>query len=213
VEFFKVRRTIIMMPTSNSASADRLEKLIKKRMQSGSDKKAVDEQIWNVFGEEWSVVFTDLSGFSRRVAEFGIVHFIQTIYESLRICVPIVEDHDGLLLKTEGDSMLIIFRKPERALRCCIAMMDALAKYNANLIEAERVLLCIGVGFGKMLRISDTDVFGAEVNAASKLGEDTARSRDILVTGPVQRALKDSFKFKPLDYVPPGTDSAFKLVR
>ena len=200
-----------MMPISTSASAVRLEKLIRKRMATGADKNAVDEQIWNVFGEEWAVVFTDLSGFSRRVAEFGIVHFLQTIFESLRICVPIIEDHDGLLLKTEGDSMLMVFRRPERALSCCVAMMNAVGDYNKTQGDADKVLLCIGVGFGKMLRISDTDVFGAEVNAASKLGEDTAKSGDIFVTGPVQRAVSDKFKFTPMEFCPPGTDSSFRL--
>jgi len=201
-----------MMPIKTSASAVRLEQLIQKRMQPGIDKKKVDEQIWNVFGEEWAVVFTDLSGFSRRVAEFGIIHFIQTIYESLRICVPIIEDYDGLLLKIEGDSMLMVFRKPERAVACCIAMQRAVQKHNESLPDTEKVLLCIGIGFGKVLRIGDADVYGAEVNAASKLGEDTAKKLEIMVTGPVQRALKSEFKFEPLDYVPPGTDSAFKLV-
>ena len=33
-----------------------------------------------------------------------------------------------------------------------------------------------------MLRIGDLDVWGREVNAASKLGEDTARAGEILLT-------------------------------
>ena len=33
-----------------------------------------------------------------------------------------------------------------------------------------------------LLRIDDNEVWGAEVNAASKLGEDTARGGEILVT-------------------------------
>jgi hypothetical protein len=45
------------------------------------------------------------------------------------------------------------------------------------------VLLCIGLGYGDVLRIGDSDVFGAEVNAASKLGEDHARPYEIMVTG------------------------------
>ena len=107
--------------------------------------------------------------------------------------------------------MLMVFRRPERALSCCVAMMNAVGDYNKTQGDADKVLLCIGVGFGKMLRISDTDVFGAEVNAASKLGEDTAKSGDIFVTGPVQRAVSDKFKFTPMEFCPPGTDSSFRL--
>lgn len=44
------------------------------------------------------------------------------------------------------------------------------------------MLLCVGIGYGRVLRIGDLDVFGAEVNAASKLGEDIAKANEVLVT-------------------------------
>ena len=53
------------------ASEDRLEKLIQARLRPGADKEAIDRRIWDLFGEEWCVMFTDLSGFSRWVARFG----------------------------------------------------------------------------------------------------------------------------------------------
>ncbi len=65
-----------------SASMDRLQKLIEMRLEPGADKDMIDKRIWDLFGEKWAVMFTDLSGFSRQVAEFGIVHFLQVIYES-----------------------------------------------------------------------------------------------------------------------------------
>jgi hypothetical protein len=51
---------------------ERLGSLIEERLKPGADKKAIDARIWDIFGETWSVLFTDLSGFSRHVAEFGI---------------------------------------------------------------------------------------------------------------------------------------------
>jgi len=54
--------------------------------------------------------------------------------------------------------------------------------YNQGRVAAEHVLLCVGLGHGELLRIGDHDVFGAEVNAASKLGEDVAGPSEILVT-------------------------------
>ncbi len=42
-----------------------------------------------------------------------------------------------------------------------------------------------------MLRIGDDDVFGSEVNAASRLGEDIARTGDILVTRSVRDKAAD----------------------
>ncbi|MGH8119507.1 MAG: hypothetical protein ACRESK_02725 [Gammaproteobacteria bacterium] len=56
--------------------------------------------------------------------------------------------------------------------------------------------------------------FGAEVNAASKLGEDTAGPGEILITGGVNRNITwpYSISVEPLDTIPPGADSAFRVL-
>jgi adenylate cyclase len=198
---------------ASNASQDRLEKLIEKRLRSGNEKKRVDEQIWNLFGERWAVMFTDLSGFSRRVADFGIIHFLQTIYESNRLLVPIIEEYSGILLKVEGDSLLVIFRSVDEAIECAVAMQRCTKEYNLERAENEQVLLCVGLGYGDVLRIGDSDVFGAEVNAASKLGEDTAKAYEILVTGSVRKAANgtNGFPFDSIETVPPGAEAAYRL--
>jgi adenylate cyclase len=197
---------------ANSASLDRLEQLIEARLRDGADKTRIDARIWNLFGERWAVMFTDLSGFSRRVAEFGIIHFLQVIYESQRLLVPCIDDHDGVLLKMEGDSMLVIFRSAAKAMECAIGMQHTLEAHNDERTEAERILLCVGLGFGEVLRIGDADVFGAEVNAASKLGEDVARAGEILVTDNVRRELADTpLRFTRIDEVPPGAVAAHRV--
>ncbi|MCS6243981.1 MAG: adenylate/guanylate cyclase domain-containing protein [Opitutus sp.] len=198
-----------------SASEDRLEKLIAERIKPDSDKKHIDARIWDLFGEEWCVMFTDLSGFSRNVAQFGVIHFLQTIAESHRLLIPIIEDHDGILLKTEGDSFLVIFRNPPKALTASIQMNKALATYNQNRTPEEHVLLGVGLGFGRVLRIGDSDVFGAEVNAASKLGEDTAKAYEILVTEAAYQALSTNanlgVSFELLAEAPTGFGKAYKV--
>jgi len=196
------------------ASQDRLEKLIEERLKPGADKEAIDRRIWSLFGEEWAVMYTDLSGFSRKVAEFGIIHFLQTIAESSRLFVPCINGHDGILLKTEGDSMMVIFRSPVSAIECAVEMQAAARRYDADRSEEEKVLLCVGIGFGRVLKIGDHDVFGAEVNAASKLGEDTAKAWEILVTDSVKSAVagRPDFAFEPIDTVPPGAKAAHRLL-
>lgn len=196
------------------ASMDRLERLIAARLEPGADRAQIDQRIWDLFGETWAVMFTDLSGFSRRVAEFGVIHFLQVIFESQRVLVPCIEDHDGILLKLEGDSMLIMFRSVRKALECALAMQRTLVAYNRDRDEAEQVLLCLGIGHGPVLRIGDDDVFGAEVNAASKLGEDVAGPWEILVTENVRRALADfaEVDFEKLTEEPPGADAAYRVL-
>lgn len=198
---------------ASSASEDRLERLILERLQPNADKQEIDDRIWDLFGEEWAVMFTDLSGFSRGVAKFGIIHFLQTIYESERLLIPVVEKHDGILLKVEGDSMLVIFRRAQKAIQGAIQMQHVLREYNLDRPDVEQVLLCVGIGFGRVLRIGDSDVFGQEVNAASKLGEDLARPWEILVTESVRQQATDlrGVSYVEIDEVPPGAGKAYRL--
>jgi adenylate cyclase len=127
--------------------------------------------------------------------------------------LPIVRDHDGILLKIEGDSFLIIFKRPDRALRSAIAMQHACQRLNVGRPPEEQVLLCVGLGYGEVLRIGDEDVWGAEVNAASKLGEDTAKANEILVTGAFRDGLTrtDELQFEELQDVIPGTKLSFRV--
>jgi len=48
----------------HGASEDRLQKLMTERLQPDADREAVDRRIWDLFGEEWCVMATDLAGFS-----------------------------------------------------------------------------------------------------------------------------------------------------
>mgnify|MGYP000851708556 CR=1 FL=1 len=195
------------------ASEERLEQLIQARLLPGADKNAIDTRIWDLFGEDWSIMFTDLSGFSRKAAEFGIIHFLQVIFESQRILVPCIERNDGIVVKIEGDSMLVIFRRPDKALECALAMQQACSDYNVQKPDTEKVLLCVGLGSGKILKIGDTDVWGAEVNAASKLGEDTAKAGEILVTDEMRKRLAGtSFRFERIEETPPGASGAYRLL-
>lgn len=190
----------------------RLRRLIAERLEDGADKPAIDARIWAEFGEEWCVMATDLSGFSRGVAEFGIIHFLQTIFESERLLLPIVEQHRGKLLKVEGDSFFVIFRDPDDALRAAMEMQRAVRTYNLSQPPEEQVLLGVGLGFGQVLRTGDEDVFGNEVNSACILGESFAKAFDILVTDAVRQRANGELHFEEFPHVPPGAGRAWRLV-
>jgi adenylate cyclase len=201
------RRSIVQ-----SASEDRLYDLIEERLGEGADKEAIDRRIWDLFGEEWCIMATDLTGFSRGVAEFGIIHFLQTIFESERILVPVVQQHDGILLKVEGDSFLVIFRNPAKALQAAVEMQRTVRRYNRDKVPEEHVLLGVGLGFGRVLRVGDADVFGNEVNSACILGETYAGAYEILVTKAVRDRAGDACTFEEFPQVPPGAGKAYRAL-
>lgn len=204
----------ISFSTAMQNSEDRLYGLIAKRLAPDANKIEIDQRIWDLFGEEWCVMMTDLAGFSRQVAEYGIIHFLQTIYESERLLLPVIEQYEGFLLKTDGDSLLVIFRKPQKALQCAIVMQQVLVPYNEAKVEQEKIHLSVGLGFGTILRVGNTEVFGAEVNAACKLGEDTAKQGETLVTAAFQQACIDfsGVTYEKLSLAPAGVDAAYKAI-
>jgi adenylate cyclase len=167
-----------------------LWELIERRIEGGNH-QAIDDEIWARFGGEWTVMATDLAGFSRQVAKFGIVHFLQTIHEQTRRLEPIVAEHGGHLVKTEADSMLILFSSAPAAMRSALAMQAACRAISETREPEDKILLCIGIGHGRLLKIGDNEVFGHEVNLASKLGEDTAKAHEILATPAARTAIGD----------------------
>lgn len=192
-------------------SEQRLWALIEERSRPDADVVAIDARIWELFGEDWAVMFTDLAGFSRRAERFGIIHFLQIIHEKKRLLVPLIARENGFLVKTEADSFLILFRTPDSALRCAVEMQRACQAISARRVEEEKLLLCVGVGYGRVLRIGAHDVWGSEVNAASKLGEDTAGPDEILVTASARAALTGSFELHPTEIEVPGSQDNFAL--
>jgi class 3 adenylate cyclase len=196
-------------------SEARLWQLIDERTRPGADTARIDARIWDLFGEDWAVMVTDLSGFSRQVAAFGITHFLQVIHEQKKLLLPIVADHDGILIKIEADSFLILFKRATSAVACAVAMQHACQLTNRRRMPEEQIRLCIGIGSGRILRIGDSDCYGQEINAASKLGEDTAKADEILVTEAVRRQCLEAqppWRFADLGAAVPGSERNHRLL-
>jgi class 3 adenylate cyclase len=193
------------------AGEARLWRLIAERCEDDADLPTIDSKIWDLFGEKWAIMFTDLSGFSRGVENFGIIHFLQIIYQHNTLVAPIIDDHQGFLLKVEGDSLLALFRRPEAALQCAIELQRACQRISQRKMAEEEILLCVGLGYGDVLRIGEHEVFGAQVNAASKLGEDTAGANEILVTDAMVEACGGMERgcYSEMDVGIPGADKAY----
>ncbi|MBK6529015.1 MAG: hypothetical protein IPF99_05370 [Deltaproteobacteria bacterium] len=70
-----------------------------------------------------------------------------------------------------------------------------------------------GHRLGQVLRVGDRDVFGAEVNAASKLGEDIATANEVLVTEGLRGAAGElaGMAYSELAVEVPGTARAYRL--
>lgn len=202
-----------MSDDSVRGSEARLFGLIGERMLPGADTKRIDQRIWDLFGEDWAVMVTDLAGFSRQSAAFGIIHFLQIIHEQKRLLFPLVASYDGIVLKTDADSLLVLFRRTSSALKCAIEMQRTCKRVNERRTPEEQILLCVGIGSGRVLRVGDLEVFGTEVNAASKLGEDIAKAHEILVTKGAKDAAGavEGVQYLDLALAVPGSEHNYRL--
>ena len=135
------------------------------------------------FERTQTVLVLDMAGFSRLTRQRGILHTLAMIHRMRSLCAPQVESVGGRLLKTEADNLLAVFPDVERGLRAALGMNIACAEDAAlrGRSPEEAVRVCIGLGHGPMYDLGD-DVFGDEVNLASKLGEDLAEPGEILLT-------------------------------
>ncbi|MGH7539222.1 MAG: adenylate/guanylate cyclase domain-containing protein [Gemmatimonadales bacterium] len=152
----------------------------------------VDREISAALEVTGAVLVCDSSGFTATTRRRGILHFLSLLIQSYALSIPLVATHRGTLIKNEADNLIAVFDRPDDAVRCAVAMQDAHRRRNATVDdEDERFYVCMGIDYGRYLRLAD-DVFGDAVNLAYKLGEDLAGRGEILVTEPVARAVGDA---------------------
>jgi class 3 adenylate cyclase len=164
-----------------------LDRLLAERHGS-DDPAAVDERIRQRFGARRAVLFSDMAGFARLTEQRGIEHFLTLIYRMRQLCGPPLDQY-GRLVKTEADNLFAVFDSPGAAVAAARGMVAACVADSAGRPDDEAVRIGVGIGWGDVLDIDGLDLFGHEVNLASRLGEDVSDAGDILVTRAVFSAL------------------------
>lgn len=135
-----------------------------------------------------AIVFTDTADFTVRTARDGILHFLMLFERLVPEARRSVARAHGELVKVEADSFLLRFEDAVSACRGIDAMEATLRRLNRGRPANERLRFGYGVGFGDVLDL-EHDLFGLEVNLASKLGEDMARPGEALLTPAAAAAL------------------------
>ena len=168
---------------------DELDELLRLRAVGG-DVEAIDRRVWERFGARRAVLISDMSGFSRLTEGLGIVHCLGLIHRMGALCRPLIE-REGRLVKAEADNLLAVFEEPGMAVAAARAMVEACRLDGASRAPEDRVQVCLGIGWGDVLDLDGQDVFGDEVNLASRLGEDLAGPGEILLTNAAWEAVHE----------------------
>jgi len=101
-----------------------------------------------------------------------------------QLVLPVLETprHGGRLLKLEADNVYAVFPDAPLALDAALEVQRKLAAANQVLPADWDLHVCMGIGYGDVLAVGDDEVYGHEMNLASKLGEDVGCGGEVLLT-------------------------------
>jgi class 3 adenylate cyclase len=159
-----------------------LERLLALRNDHPERLLEIDRQIHESFAETHAVLVLDMCGFSRLTARYGITHFLAMIHRLHSIVLPIVAGHDGTLVKTEADNVFAVFSDVPPAVAAAIEIQERLHAANVFLPEDWDLHASLGIGYGELLMVGADDLYGNEMNIASKLGEDIAGKGEVFLS-------------------------------
>src|SRR4029079_4160537 len=116
-----------------------------------------------------AVLAADVVGYSRLMGidEEGTLAALKTHRREL--IDPLIAQHQGRIVKTMGDGLLIEFASIVDAVRCAVVMQQGMESRNANVDEGRRIRFRIGINVGDVI-VEGDDIFGDGVNVAARLG-------------------------------------------
>lgn len=134
-----------------------------------------------------AIMFTDIVGFTERTSHQSRAENQAMLDGFEHIVRPLISHFSGNLIKMIGDACLATFNSPTDAVRCGMAMQDALAERNQGLAADQQVHIRVAINAGEV-RLSGKDVFGEAVNVASRV-EGIAPADEIYLTEAVYLAM------------------------
>src|SRR2546426_11045413 len=96
---------------------------------------------------------------------------------------PKIAEHDGRIVKTTGDGLLLEFPSVVDAVRCGVDLQRGMTERNEGIAPDKRLEFRIGINVGDII-IDGDDIFGDGVNVAARL-EALAEPGGICISGKV----------------------------
>jgi class 3 adenylate cyclase len=169
-----------------------LDTLLIERVEHPERMKAIDKKIKQQFEKTAAVMVLDMSGFSRLVQRYGIIHYLAMIRRMRRVVAPVIARHSGVVIKFEADNCFAVFPKADDAVGAALEINHDMDVANLATPDESDVYVCIGLGFGPTLLACD-DLYGNELNLAAKLGEDVAEKSEVLATDAIKKNCKKTW--------------------
>jgi adenylate cyclase len=130
-----------------------------------------------------AILAADIAGYARlmRADEEGTHRRLQALRK--HVIDPSVALHQGRLVRTMGDGLLIEFASAVVAVRCAIAILGGTAARNVDLPQDRCLEYRIGIDLGELM-VEGADIFGECLDVAARL-ERMAAPGTLLISGAV----------------------------
>jgi adenylate cyclase len=115
-----------------------------------------------------AILAADIVGYSRLMAadEEGTLRRLKALHQGL--AAPKIAAHNGRIVKTLGDGMLVEFASVVDAVRCAVEIQQAVRERDPDVAAADRMELRIGINLGDAI-VEGGDLYGDSVNVASRI--------------------------------------------
>jgi class 3 adenylate cyclase len=126
-------------------------------------------------------LFTDIKGSSDLYNRVGDARAYGFVREHYAVLTRAVREHDGAVVKTIGDAVMAAFADPASALDAALAIRDAIARFNRELVAEPgadvAIVVKLGLHSGPCIAVTlndRLDYFGRAVNLAARLQGESA---------------------------------------
>jgi serine/threonine protein kinase/class 3 adenylate cyclase len=165
--------------TSMMRTEDNVDELLKARAE-------IDEQLRR-HKNSLTVLFTDVVGSTSYFERNGDTAGLVMIHRHDELAARAIEQNNGRLVKTIGDSAMAEFAEPKSAVRAAVEIERQFHQLNLTLAENKRVDVRIGIHTGVGFR-KGNDLFGDVVNVTARIVKRTAPAQ-ILISRPMYEAI------------------------
>ena len=140
-----------------------------------------------------AILAADVAGYSRLIGadEEGTLERLKALRHEL--IDPTIADYHGRIVKTTGDGLLVEFASVVDAVRCAVAVQQAMPERDTGVVADNRIELRIGINLGDVI-VEGDDLYGDGVNIAARI-EGLADAGGVFVSNTVHDQVRDRLPF------------------
>ena len=126
-----------------------------------------------------TIFASDVVGFSKMMGT-DEVNTLKILKERRKVIDKIIDDHDGIIFGSAGDSVIAEFASPIKAAQAAVDTQLKMKTMNHGLEDSETMIFRVGINIGDVM-ITENNLFGDAVNIAARL-EAAAKPSGICVS-------------------------------